>query len=31
MENPWSFWILVGLMTMVAAFILVLFRIKKWL
>jgi zinc transporter len=31
MENPWSFWILVGLMTLVAGFILVLFRIKKWL
>jgi zinc transporter len=30
-ENPWSFWILVGLMTGVAAVILVLFRIKKWL
>ncbi len=31
MENPWSFWILVGLMTAVAAVILILFRIKKWL
>ena len=31
MENPWSFWILVGLMTTVAAGILLLFRIKKWL
>lgn len=31
MENPWSFWILVGLMTVVAAVILVLFRVKKWI
>jgi zinc transporter len=30
-ENPWSFWILVGLMTTFAAGILLLFRIKKWL
>lgn len=30
MENPWAFWILVGLMLVSAGIILVLFRIKKW-
>lgn len=30
-ENPWSFWILVLLMSLTAAFILVIFRIRKWL
>lgn len=31
MQDPWSFWILVILMTVVAVIILTLFRIKKWL
>ena len=30
-QNPWSFWILVGMMTAVGAVILVLFRVKRWL
>jgi zinc transporter len=31
MENPWAFWILVGLMLLSAGMILALFRIKNWL
>jgi zinc transporter len=30
-ENPWSFWILVLLMLLTAAFIMGIFRIRKWL
>jgi len=30
-EDPWSFWILVLLMTLTAAIIMVIFRIRKWL
>ena len=30
-ENPWSFWILIGVMITVAAGILLVFRIRKWL
>ena len=30
-ENPWSFWIIAGLMTALAVMILALFRARKWL
>ena len=30
-ENPWSFWILVLLMLAAAGFILVIFRLRRWL